>query len=46
MLFDINAPDINQHYKMAMKAVPGNPFYVLRVAELFEEEKANCKKSA
>ncbi|HAZ7573001.1 hypothetical protein OQJ02_01225 [Legionella sp. PATHC032] len=42
--FDINAPNINQHYKMAMKAVPGNPFYVLRVAELFEEEKNKLQK--
>lgn len=39
--FDINAPDINQHYKMAMEAVPENPFYVLRVSEIFEERKEN-----
>ena len=37
--FDINAPDINKHYKMAMEAVPDNPFYTLRVSEVFNEEK-------
>ena len=37
--FDINAADINQHYKKAMQAVPENPFYIMRVSEVFEEEK-------
>ncbi|CEG58888.1 hypothetical protein [Legionella fallonii] len=39
LYFDITAADINQHYQMAMQAVPENPFYTLRVAELFETEK-------
>lgn len=38
LFFDINDSDINQHYKMAMQAVPNNPFYTLRVSELFHEE--------
>ncbi|KTD53836.1 hypothetical protein Lsan_3500 [Legionella santicrucis] len=37
--FNINSPDINQHYKMAMEAVPDNPFYLLRASEIFQEEK-------
>lgn len=36
--FYINNPNINQNYRKAMDAVPNNPFYVLRVSELFEEE--------
>ncbi len=39
LYFNINAPDINLHHQMAMQAVPENPFYILRVAELFEIEK-------
>ncbi|AUH72755.1 hypothetical protein [Legionella sainthelensi] len=37
--FNINSPNINQHYKMAMEAVPDNPFYLLRVSEIFQEGK-------
>lgn len=36
LFFDINDPSINEHYKMAMVTVPENPFYTLRVGELFE----------
>lgn len=39
LFFDINDSDINQNYKMAMNTVPENPFYVLRVGEVFEVEK-------
>ncbi len=46
LYFDINAPDINQHHQMAMQAVPKNPFYILRVAELFELEKSKLQPIA
>lgn len=35
--FNVNAPDINHHYKMAWEIVPENPFYALRLTEVFEE---------
>lgn len=41
--FDINDPNINQNYKKAMEAVPENPFYILRVTEVFPEEKDNLQ---
>ena len=34
--FSVNAPDINHHYKMAWEVVPDNPFYALRLTEVFE----------
>lgn len=34
--FDINISDTNQHYKKAMETAPENPFYILRVTEVFE----------
>ncbi|HRD68713.1 MAG TPA: hypothetical protein PK657_01075 [Legionella sp.] len=37
--FDINLPNINQYYLKAYEQVPENPFYALRVAELFPEKK-------
>lgn len=42
--FNINSPDINQHYKMAMETVPDNPFYLLRVSEVFQEEKGKYQQ--
>lgn len=44
--FNINAPDINHHYQMAMHAVPENPFYILRVTELFEIERNKLRPIA
>lgn len=34
--WSINDPDVNQNYENAMRTVPENPFYVLRVSELID----------
>jgi hypothetical protein len=37
-MFDIPDPDIHKNYQLAQVSVPQNPFYILRVAEIFEDE--------
>ncbi len=38
-MFEIHDADIHQNYQLAMDVVPDNPFYILRVTEVYPDKK-------